>query len=314
MRHALRVLEAGHHEVAETGQHSGADGQLGNGGGYFVPFVDEGAAPGVYVVVGFLPVSRRLPVGVVCAEERACLLQRPHRLGRGYGKAERLLIGALAVHASQDNNASVLAQQRQQGGLAGEVEQTFVYNGKAFEIRRNVSCPLCTHDAAQHAVRVTKQQEFAAVVLCGFNGGSIGREVRGDVRAAIFHVVEPCQPQPRLVAGAGNQDIVVLRCAKDAHHQVNQSCYARGIRPEDARGIDATQSLETVEGRRRGFSLCRLVVIGRVVEQLIYVGAYEVVHSYKMLIQCVGVFDKNIQNRLLRLKPKGLPPVLTPSL
>ena len=97
-------------------------------------------------------------------------------------------------------------------------------------------------------------------------------------RASMFHVVEPCQPQPRLVAGAGNQDIVVLRCAEDAHHQVNQSCYARGIRPEDARGIDATQSLETVEGRRRGFSLCRLVVIGRIVEQLIYVGAYEVMH------------------------------------
>ena len=224
LRHALRVLEAGHHEVAETGQHSGADGQLGNGGGYFAPLVDEGAAPGVYVIVGFLPVSRRLPVRVVCAEECACLLQRPHRLGRGDGKAERLLIGALAVHAAQDNNAPVLAQQRQQGGLAGEVEQAFVHNGKAFEALRYFSCPLCADDAAQHTVRVTKQQEFAAVVLCGFNGVGIGREVRGDVRAAIFHVVEPCQPQPRLVAGAGKKDIWKKPLLK-SFHQINWSLF-----------------------------------------------------------------------------------------
>ena len=109
-------------------------------------------------------------------------------------------------------------------------------------------------------------------------GGGIGREVGCDVRAAVFHVVELCQPQPRLFAGAGNEDIVVLRRAEYTHHQVDKACNARGIRPEDARGVDAAQSLEAVVGRRRNASLCRFFVIGRVVEQLIYVGAYEVVH------------------------------------
>ena len=68
----------------------------------------------------------------------------------------------------------------------------------------------------------------------------------------------------------------------------------------------------------RAYQLAKLRNFSRIFcfsyKQMLRAPRFFVFFKRNFLLEFVIEFDKNYKNRLLRLKPKGTPPVLTPSL